>query len=390
MGVNSHRITSWLFESALPLWSNSGLDVTAGGFFDSLSINGIPIKDENKRLRVQARQVYVYSHAYLMGWKPVSGGISPLEVAKHGFEFITSYYWRDEPGGFTYSVDRDGTIKDSRVELYEQAFAIFSFAWYYRATGDERAIEMAIRTLEFIDLYLKDAKYGGYYENLSKDLPRRQNSHMHLFEALLALFKSTGDSEFVDRAVSIYELLSSRFIDNKTNTLGEFFDYNWAPASGTSGLIVEPGHHYEWVWLLYQFESLGCITDRSLAEKLYQFAEKFGVEQTTEPTKGLIFDSVMRSGIDLDDNKRLWCQTESIKAQTARLELELDKTSETRLEFLLDRLFKLYLINDTGLWREHIARDGEPIRHSVPATSFYHLFIALTEVLRVRDGVDSI
>ncbi len=390
MSIDSHRIISWLFGSALPLWSKSGLDITAGGFFDNLSLEGFPIKEESKRLRVQARQVYVYSHAYLMGWKVERGGISPLDAAKHGFDFINSYYWRDEPGGFIYAVDRDGVINDSRVELYEQAFAIFAFSWYYRATGDQRAIDMAVRTLEFIDLYLKDAKYGGYYENLSKDLPRRQNSHMHLFEALLALFKSTGDSEFIDRACSIYELFSSRFMDSKTNTLGEFIDHNWVPASGTSGLSVEPGHHYEWVWLLNHFESLGCKSNRSLAEKLYQFAEKFGVEQTTEPTRGLIFDSVLRSGIDLDDNKRLWCQTESIKAQTARLELKLDKAAEFRLEFLLNRLFDFYFINETGLWREHITKDGEPIRDSVPATSLYHLFIALTEVLRVRDGMKSI
>jgi len=44
-------------------------------------------------------------------------------------------------------------------------------------------------------------------------------------------------------------------------------------------------------------------------------------------------------------------------------------------------------MGDTGLWREHLQSDGTPIRDTVPATSLYHLFLALTEVLRVRDGI---
>ena len=57
---------------------------------------------------------------------------------------------------------------------------------------------------------------------------------------------------------------------------------------------------------------------------------------------------------------------------------------------MLDRLFECYLIADTGLWSEHLQRDGTPLRDTVPATSLYHLFLALTEVLRVRDGVTSL
>jgi mannose/cellobiose epimerase-like protein (N-acyl-D-glucosamine 2-epimerase family) len=45
---------------------------------------------------------------------------------------------------------------------------------------------------------------------------------------------------------------------------------------------------------------------------------------------------------------------------------------------------------DKGVWHEHLNQAGKSIRDNVPATSFYHLFLALTEVLRVRDGITTL
>jgi len=45
---------------------------------------------------------------------------------------------------------------------------------------------------------------------------------------------------------------------------------------------------------------------------------------------------------------------------------------------------------DKGVWHEHLNQDGQLIRDNVPATSLYHLFIALTEVLRVRDRITAL
>ena len=73
MMVTGNRILSWLREDALPLWSSAGLDGGAGGFFDDLTADGDPLQNAPKRLRVQARQIYVFSHAHLLGWIPAPG-----------------------------------------------------------------------------------------------------------------------------------------------------------------------------------------------------------------------------------------------------------------------------------------------------------------------------
>ncbi|MFT5181387.1 MAG: mannose/cellobiose epimerase-like protein (N-acyl-D-glucosamine 2-epimerase family) [Alphaproteobacteria bacterium] len=390
MTITGERIRAWLCESALPLWSSAGLDSGAGGFFDDLSAAGDPLQSAPKRLRVQARQVYVFSHAHLLGWTPAPGQVSPLDAATSGFDFMAAHYWREDPGGFVYAVDRDGAVTDPRVELYEQAFALFACAWYFRASGDERAKTAADRLLGVLDAHLADKTEGGYFENLSHDLPRRQNPHMHLLEALLALHHATGSDVAAARARDLVDLFRRRLFDQDTGTLGEFFDTAWRPMDGTVGQIVEPGHHYEWTWLLHHYGAATGDDCGREAELLYRFAEQHGIDRGPGPTEGLVYDSVLRRGVDLDDNKRLWGQTEAIKAQTARLEFTGDTEARARLDTLLDRLFECHLVGETGLWREHLQRDGTPIRETVPATSFYHLFLALTEVLRVRDGVMSL
>lgn len=389
MTITGNRIRAWLSESALPLWSSAGLD-GEGGFFDDLTINGDPRSNAPKRLRVQARQIYVFSHAHLLGWTPAPGQLSPLDAATSGFDFMTAHYWRDQPGGFVYAANRDGAVVDSRVELYEQAFALFACAWYFRATGDDRAKTWAQRIVAFIDGHLADTANGGFFENLSGDLPRRQNPHMHLLEALLALHISTGDEDALVRARSLVALFRQRFFDHETGTLGEFFDAGWRRAESTAGQIVEPGHHYEWTWLLHHYAAAAGDDCEREAEALYRFAEQHGIDREPGGTEGLVYDSLLRRGVDLDDNKRLWSQTEAIKAQTARLEFTADTAAGERLEALLERLFDCHLMADSGLWREHLQRDGTPIRDTVPATSLYHLVFALTEVLRVRDGVTTL
>lgn len=399
MTVSADRILTWLTHEALPLWSHAGLDAEAGGFVEALTLDGRPLLDLEKRMRVQARQTYVYSHAHLLGWNPPAGGPAALDAAANGFAFLTENFWNPEGGGFIFSTTRDGTPADRRVEAYEQAFALFACAWYHRANGERAALDWAGRIVDFLDTTLWDPEHGGYYENPSRDLPRRQNPHMHLLEALLAMHAATGDDAWLTRARAIADLFRERFYEAGTGTLGEFFEADWSPAPGTAGQTVEPGHHFEWVWLLARYaEATGERTDIEAAA-LYRFAEDHGTDRAPGPASGLGYDSVLRRGEDerlghgtsLDENKRLWVQTEAIKAQLVQIERgDGDPAAAERLETLLDRLFGLYLTVGHGNWQDHLDRGGHGFAERAPASSLYHLFLALTEVLRVRDGIETL
>jgi mannose/cellobiose epimerase-like protein (N-acyl-D-glucosamine 2-epimerase family) len=393
MTVAAEQIRTWLAGHALPLWSHAGLDTEQGGFTEALTLDGKPLFDRDKRLRVQARQVYVYSHAHLLGWTPPAGGPSALDAAAHGFRFMTENHWHEPGGGFVFSVRRDGAPADARIEAYEQAFVLFACAWYHRASGDPKALAWADRTMAFLDSALADPAHGGYFENPGRGLPRRQNPHMHLLEALLAMHAATGAPDWLARADTIVELFRTRFFDSATGTLGEFFGPDWSAAPGTEGRIVEPGHHFEWCWLLYQYGRARGIDISDLAGALYRFAEDRGTDHDAGPAAGLGFDAVLRGGDIHDSDKRLWVQTEAIKAQLACIEAAGsagDPDASARLAALLERLFTLYLAVGHGNWQDHLDRGGRGFAESAPASSFYHLFLALTEVLRVRDGIETL
>jgi mannose-6-phosphate isomerase len=72
---------AWLLDRALPLWAERGLN-PQGGFFDRLDARGRPIV-EPMRLRVQARQTYVFAEAARLGW---SGDWR--RIVEHGLEFL--------------------------------------------------------------------------------------------------------------------------------------------------------------------------------------------------------------------------------------------------------------------------------------------------------------
>ena len=96
-----------------------------------------------KRVRVQARQIFVFSCAHGLGWP------GALEAASDGYEFLTRHARRAD-GGWVRLLGRDGEVLDPTADLYDLAFVVFALAWYARATGSAEAIGQAHDTLAWI------------------------------------------------------------------------------------------------------------------------------------------------------------------------------------------------------------------------------------------------
>ena len=57
------KLSHWLCDEALPFWQSRGRDMVFGGVHERLRWAGAPDVATAKRVRVQARQIYCYSHA---------------------------------------------------------------------------------------------------------------------------------------------------------------------------------------------------------------------------------------------------------------------------------------------------------------------------------------
>lgn len=363
---------SWLVDAALPLWLSVGVDHAGGGFEESLTLRGERIPGQNKRVRVQARQIYTASHASVLGLHPEA-----LNAATEGYRFLTRNAWHPD-GGWVHLLSASGDVRDPKRDTYDHAFVLLALAWYFKASGDRSALSWIERTIWALDNVLADGT-GAYVESVPSAMPRRQNPHMHCFEALVAAFDATGDKDFARRAGAIYALVQERFFDAQHGALREFYDDRWKPLEGAAGRIVEPGHHCEWVWLLDKFER-ATGTDTSVQRTpLLDFALRHGRIDGV----GLLVDQVDVDGSILVRSKRLWPQTEAIKALLTRAERNDASVWPTISQFSTGLFSKYLAVEPRGIWHDHFGADGRLLNTFTPASSLYHLFVAFSELLRV-------
>ncbi len=370
---------SWMLGQALPLWATAGFDAEAGRFEEGLTFDRRPRPQGPIRLLVQARQIFVYSLAQRRRWH---AGAAAL--AERAFEAMRRDYHRpDGQDGWVFSIARDGSVADSRRDLYAHAFVLLAIAAYVQATGKREELALAHEALAFLDREMTAPRGGGYVEAWPlRDGPRRQNPHMHLFEALLALWECSGDRVFLGRADDLFQLFVSKFFQAGQGVLLEYFDEALQPPDG-HGAIVEPGHHFEWCWLLRRYERhTGESSVGEIVERLYRHASRAGFD-----ADGLIMDEVHPDGTILKASRRLWPMTEAIKSDL--VEARRGRTgAAVRAAALTQALHGRFLAPaPQGGWVDRLGPDGSPLVDFMPATSLYHLAGAVDELTRSRADI---
>ena len=372
-GAYGKRVRHWLFDETLPLWSTAGVDHINGGFHEALTFQGEPVIRE-RRMRTMARQIYAFAVAGEMGWDGPAAAL-----VEHGIHFMEEK-GRSENGGWVKSFHPDGSVSDETEDLYDQTCILLALAHAHKI-GNTKAGALGQETFKFIQTHFSDTTNGGFFETSKGGSPRRSNPHMHLLEACLAWYEATGDQVWLDRCAGVMDLFATKFFDADTWTLGEFFNEDWSALSDEKGVWTEPGHHFEWAWLLVTYANAAKRPEYlKYARKLYASAIANGLNRAT----GLAYDAVSKDGLPLTRTSRSWPQTEAIKAAIA-----LDGTGgpdmKPEIESRVGRLFRWHIDPaPQGLWIDLIDEKGRTKAQDVPASIFYHLVCALTAYLAVE------
>ncbi|MFL5296679.1 MAG: AGE family epimerase/isomerase [Phenylobacterium sp.] len=348
---------AWFAEAALPLWADVGVDGAHGLFQEGLDVDGRPVAGP-RRARAQARQVFVFATAASSGY-----GERWLPTAREGYGRFVQHYRRPD-GLFLRLAGPDGTPLETDADIYDQAFAMLAVAALHTADPAGGFAAEADRTLAA--LQARRAPAGGFQE--SPPHPFQANCHMHLFECALAWEEVGGGPEWTGLADEIAGMALARFIDADTGALREFFDPQWRAITGEAGL-VEPGHQFEWAWLL---ERWGRARQEpaalAAARRLYANGLK-GVDAERQVAVNALWDDFSVR----DADARLWPQTEHLKAA-----LVLGSEAEA---LRAARGLAQYLETPArGAWRDKLRADGSFVDEPAPATSFYHLAVAILEL----------
>ncbi|WP_010216368.1 AGE family epimerase/isomerase [Sphingomonas sp. PAMC 26621] len=345
----------WLTRFALPLWSEAGHDAADGSFVERLGLDGAPQLAVPRRVMVQARQIHVYATAALDGWFPAGADLA----MRAGDAMIAHYCQADGSRGWAFACGRGGGVVDERRDLYAHAFVLLALASLIRLEGQPRHVALAHRTLSFLDREMADPA-GGYVEQWpTAVLPRRQNPHMHLLEALLALHATGRCGDQTDRMAALVDLFDRRFFGHEDDVLSEQYDAHWNAIGGERTL--EPGHHFEWIWLLTRYATATGGSVEPRIRRLLRHGLR-GIDR-----QGRAMEVIGRDG-PVTTSCRLWATMEAAKALAPPLG-EMRQSSAA-----LEAAWRAFCAPACpGGWIDRVDVQGNALVEWMPASSLYHI-----------------
>lgn len=363
------RAKNWLFDVAAPFWSTKGLH-ESGMFVEAFEHNGTKI-DNRRRVMVQGRQIYCFSELGRLGWTGPWKDIVETAIG----HFIGKY--KNQDGFFIHTLDSEMKPQDSRLDLYNQAFAMFALGNAANALNDAKLFEEAKSLLSRLNEKWARQE-GGFWEGeITPCPPYRQNPHMHIFEAAFANYGFTNDIVWKQLMDDMYSLFVGKFQNQEFGAVTEYFDENWKPLNSDEGKIVEPGHCFEWAWLFDTAFPNGA--GAKTAKELIDFARKNGIC----PNRDIAINEVLLNGDIVNNNGRLWPQTERLKAAASSYRREGTQEEINEIARAYNGLEKYFQAPILGLFHDKLKPDGTFIEEPAPTSSFYHIVCGISELLRL-------
>ncbi|MET0847161.1 MAG: AGE family epimerase/isomerase [Pseudomonas sp.] len=338
-------------EVIVPLWQGPGWNADMALPYEALDAGHQPLPPQRYRAMACARQLYLFSS--LIGQVPAAE-----ERAAALFRSLQQHFHDAEHGGWFYSIDPQGAPLDQCKDLYTHAFILFACAHYWNKVREPLVESVLNATLEV--LAQRFATGDGLYEaSLDRDWSSLdsgplQNPLMHLAEAFLATLSVREDIAVQRALVELCTAMQKRFIDPQHSVLME-------KPLGAVDNWFEPGHQFEWYFLLESSSLLRGSKLHASLERAFVLTEQSGVD----PQTGAVAAMLDLNGSAKDATQRIWAQAEYLRALTLRPD------SEASVQRQLQALQQRFL--HVGGWYECRDEQGEVSRKDMPSTTPYHL-----------------
>ena len=306
------EIRKELVNGIIPFWKNLR-DDEYGGYYGLLDYDLNLDKKAEKGCILNSRITWFFANAYLL-----LKDESLLDEAKHGYEFLKNKCLDKEYGGIYWSLNYDGTPKDTTKHTYNQAFCIYALSTYYAASKDAEALKIAMQLFEKIETTCMDE--AGYLEAFTRDFKpesneklsengvladKTMNTLLHVFEAYTELYRVSKETKVKERLMWIMDVFADKVYNPKLHRQEVFFDKNYNSIID----LHSYGHDIETAWLMDRgtevlgdetyTERMGAIT-RDLTSQIYKVAFD-GHSLANECEKGVV-----------NEHRVWWVQAEAI------------------------------------------------------------------------------
>jgi mannose-6-phosphate isomerase len=376
----AREFVGYTFIDMARLCATHGWDEARGRSVERLRADLKPASIGYRRGMVAGRQLFFFSHAYRLTLDPI------FEVrARCLYADLLSHFWDKTDGGWFFSVGDDDVACDTTKDLYGHAFIMFGLAHYAAIFSDTDAVNWIEQTN---DLVLRRFRLpGGWFApSATRDWVIRsrnleQNPHMHLLEAYLSAYDATRNETFIKCATEIMSIYTELLRTRDGSKVLEHFDENGHP-DNARGNLIEPGHLYEWYWLVNEYADIaGLPAYRAACLPIIDWANRWGRDSDA----GGIYDQIDGDGNAVSNRKRIWPVTECIKAYATLVRLGGGEQSKDALIQWIAFIRERYCTKD-GVWHEYLNRNLEPDCDYLPLSTPYHVGMAALEVERLLGG----
>jgi mannobiose 2-epimerase len=390
------QIRQELDGNILEFWLKHAPDERNGGFYGyigrDLSIN----PEAGKSLVLNTRILWTFASAYRLFGTP-----SYLTMAERAYRYIEEHFIDADYGGLYWMVDASGQPLETKKQVYGQAFAIYAFAEFYRAAGNEAALQRGIELFHTLERYSYDKEYKGYFEALTrewqetadnslseKDLNEKKsmNTHLHVMEAYTNLYRVWPSEELRGKLKELIQVTIRHIVDQETAHFILFFNEQWQGKSKH----ISYGHDIEGSWLLV--EAAEALADAELLKEAKAMALRMAEAVLIKgvDADGGLFNEADGAGTLLDSHKDWWPQAEAVVGFYNAFQLSGDeryreaavKSWQFIEQFIVDRQY--------GEWLWSVNRDGSPsanLEKVSPWKCPYHNGRACFEMIERLGGI---
>ena len=359
------RVESELRQDILPFWMKHAPDEQHGGFVGAIE-NDLTVRAmAPKGVILNARILWTFSRAYrLYQEQPL------LWMAERANDYLLRHFWDPDCGGVYWTVDYTGAPADTSKKIYAQAFSLYAFAEYSRASGDHGALQRAVELFRLIESKAGDRLHGGYVESFARDWSPAQdqrlsevdmdekksmNTNLHVLEAYTSLASAGADAPVKQRLEELLEVFLARILDPEMRHFRMFFDEAWNPRSDH----ISFGHDIEGSWLLC--EAADALDRRALRRRAEVAAISMARAVLAEARNadGSLSYEADAVGI-IDDSRDWWPQAEGVVGFLNAFELTEEEPFLQAALDCWDFIDRTMIDRTHGEWYWKVTREGTP------------------------------
>jgi len=352
-----------LDNNIMRFWIDKMTDNDRGGYYGRIDGHDKLDPTVEKGAILNARILWSFAAAFR-----VTGNEEYRAAAERAKRYILDHFIDKEFGGVYWSVNADGTPKDTKKQSYAIGFTIYGMSELARATGDDEALDCAISLYNDLEKHAFDPVNNGYTEALTREWnpiadmrlsdkdengSKTMNTHLHIIEPYTNLFRVWKDPVLEKQIRNLLHVFTDIILNKQTSHLDLFFNDEWQGRRN----IQSFGHDIEASWLLH--ETALVLGDEAVLHAIEPIVRRIAdaADEGLRPNGAMVYERWLDMG-KTDGDFHWWVQCESV---IGHVNLWQHFHDEAALEKAVKawRFIKANLVDEAGgEWHWSLRTDG--------------------------------